>query len=105
MNLLRWLNKWYISNCSDEWEHLYGVKIYTLDNPGWSVKIDLLGTDMEDISFDEISIYNSESDWIICRVKEDVFDGGGVGSYDLEAIIKIFYNWVTINSSNPESLR
>ena len=38
------LSDWYESNCNDDWEHGYGVKIETLDNPGWLVQIDLFGT-------------------------------------------------------------
>ena len=44
MNLFEWLSKWYSSMCVDEWEHFYGIKIETLDNPGWIVTIDLLET-------------------------------------------------------------
>jgi hypothetical protein len=39
-----WLAEWYIKNCNGDWEHQYGVKIETLDNPGWHVEIDLIGT-------------------------------------------------------------
>ena len=38
------LQQWYLSNCNGDWEHTYGVSIGTLDNPGWSVKIELTGT-------------------------------------------------------------
>ncbi|MFK0239099.1 Imm53 family immunity protein, partial [Streptomyces vinaceus] len=30
-----------------DWEHEWGVKIATLDNPGWTVEIDLEETDLE----------------------------------------------------------
>jgi hypothetical protein len=43
-DLLQWLEGWYRDQCDGEWEHSYGVAIGTLDNPGWSVKIDLAGT-------------------------------------------------------------
>jgi len=44
---LKWLTQWYLAQCNDDWEHLYGVKIDTLDNPGWSLRIELTGTAMQ----------------------------------------------------------
>ena len=29
------LQKWYKSQCNGDWEHSFGIKIETLDNPGW----------------------------------------------------------------------
>lgn len=43
-NLLEWLQDWYLQQCDGEWEHFYGVKIETLDNPGWYIEIDLNDT-------------------------------------------------------------
>jgi hypothetical protein len=40
------LRAWYSARCDGNWEHEHGVKIDTLDNPGWSVVIDLEGTDL-----------------------------------------------------------
>jgi hypothetical protein len=45
-NNLTWLMQWYLDECNDDWEHSYGVKIDTLDNPGWTLKIDLRETDL-----------------------------------------------------------
>lgn len=38
---LKGLQDWYCSQCNGDWEHGYGVSIETLDNPGWSLKIEL----------------------------------------------------------------
>jgi hypothetical protein len=35
------LQRWYLGECNGDWEHSYGVRIDTLDNPGWIVTIDL----------------------------------------------------------------
>ena len=32
MDLLIWLQNWNQNHCDGDWEHLYGVKIDTLDN-------------------------------------------------------------------------
>ncbi len=51
MNALEELQNWYLSECNEDWEHSYGVKIETLDNPGWSVTINLEDTYLETIEF------------------------------------------------------
>ena len=43
MDELQLLQEWYVAQCDGDWEHSYGVKIDTLDNPGWSLKVDLVG--------------------------------------------------------------
>ena len=80
MSHFEWLQKWYAEQCNGEWEHHYGVTIETLDNPGWSVKIDLTGTPLEYIEMTPIkSDADSEntSDWMHCRVSENQFLGFG----------------------------
>jgi hypothetical protein len=97
MNMIEWLRNWYESNCDGDWEHSYGINIGTLDNPGWAVDIDLIDTNLEEIQFDKIQIYANESNWIHCCVVDGVFKG--CGSTDkLEEILKIFSEWVILNS-------
>ncbi|PYJ29620.1 MAG: hypothetical protein DMF24_09765 [Verrucomicrobia bacterium] len=48
------LQRWYKAQCDGDWEHSYGVSIGTLDNPRWSLKIDLVDTPLQDKSFTEV---------------------------------------------------
>jgi hypothetical protein len=74
---LEWLQEWYRSQCDGEWEHEKGIRIDTLDNPGWSVVADI-GTVVESPS---ISEHRSEDDWLRCEVKSGRFYGhGGPGN-------------------------
>ncbi|UOQ53884.1 immunity 53 family protein [Hymenobacter cellulosivorans] len=75
-NILTWIQNWYLSQCDGEWEHEYGVKIETLDNPGWWVRIDLAYTDLEDIRL-EVSVGESADDWHYIKVVDKVFDASG----------------------------
>ena len=94
MNLLRWLEEWYKSQCEGDWQHDFGVRIHTIDNPGWRVKIDLADTELENKKFDEYSfIDNGDEDWIFCCVKDGCFEGCGDPS-KLEEIIRRFKEWV-----------
>lgn len=94
MNYIKWLEEWYKSQCDGEWEHLYGVKIETLDNPGWFVTIDLADTELEDKNYDGYQFINEEDDddWITCRLKNGRFEGFG-GPSKLEEIIQRFKEW------------
>lgn len=92
MNALTELQKWYVSNCNGHWEHDYGITIGTLDNPGWLIKIDLVGTNLEGCPFPSVKIENSGADWYVCDVVANHFEGYG-DSNKLELLIIIFLTW------------
>jgi hypothetical protein len=92
MDLLSFLQNWYSEQCNGDWEHSYGIKIDTLDNPGWSVEIDLEDTDLGSKSFNTIRLNHSDGNWIHCRVEDSVFKGRG-GPRNLEDILKVFHDW------------
>lgn len=62
--ILTWCQAWYASQCNGDWEHQYGVKITTLDNPGWTVQIDLNDTALAGRTRDRNQVHRSEHDWI-----------------------------------------
>lgn len=96
MSLIKWLESWYLSQCDGDWEHSYGIKIATLDNPGWSISINLLGTELEQKPFNPLVLERSENDWLNCSLKDGFFEGFG-GLYNLEELIDTFKNWVELN--------
>lgn len=92
VELIKGLELWYSKNCDGAWEHRYGVKIDTLDNPGWMVQVDLAGTPLQSVAFEKIEVFRSETDWIVCRVEGDAFQGDG-GVFNLSEILGIFLAW------------
>lgn len=96
MNTLEMIMNWYESQCDGDWEHSFGVKIDTLDNPGWSVQIDLAETNLVSRTFDEIDIQRSERDWIYCAVSNDKFKAAG-GIKNLEELLITFLLWAKGN--------
>lgn len=93
MDVFEWIEKWYISMCVGDWEQYYGIKIETLDNPGWIVLIDILDTKLENKPFHTINNCIDDDDWLQCQVKEGRFVGAGDPS-KLKEILEIFRKWV-----------
>ena len=90
-SILIWIQSWYLAQCNEEWEHSYGVEIGTLDNPGWSVIIDLVGTKLENISMEPIMNERNEDDWICYSIVDNQFRGYG-GPENLSELLKVFRN-------------
>lgn len=76
-NILQWFEDWYTTQCNGEWEHEYGVKIYTLDNPGWSIQIDLKYTILEHIEIEYHLIDKTENDWYSFSIKDGIYNAAG----------------------------
>jgi hypothetical protein len=92
-NALRWLQDWYLEQCDGDWEHQDGVKIRTLDNPGWSLEIDLTGTDLENRSYTKTKVDRTEHDWIVSEVLDGKFRMA-CGPLNLLEAIETFRSWV-----------
>ncbi|HEX4496529.1 MAG TPA: immunity 53 family protein [Thermoanaerobaculia bacterium] len=56
--------KWFASQCDGDWEHGTGIRIETLDNPGWSICINIEGTSLEGRKMPLFAIERSEEDWL-----------------------------------------
>ena len=49
-----WLQNWYYSQCNGDWEHGKSIYFSTLDNPGWSISINLENTELQDKEFQKV---------------------------------------------------
>jgi hypothetical protein len=103
MDLIIELQKWYLSQCNEDWEHTYGIEIGNLDNPGWTLSVDLTHTYLEDVFFETISYgmganaETSGNEWLICEVKEGKFQAAG-GPEKLHEMLFTFLNWAGKNA-------
>jgi len=92
------LTRWYVANCNDCWEHSYGVKLETLDNPGWLVTFDLTGTPLENMPFPPVIVGCQidgtpvEETWRHCRIVNGRWEGAGSPS-QLERLLSTFLDW------------
>jgi len=86
------LQSWYEAQCDGDWEHEFGIRIETLDNPGWSIEVNLEGTPLEGVSFDPIHDMAPAREWLTCRVEDGKFQGAG-GAPMLGTLIRTFLAW------------
>ncbi|MFL9583444.1 immunity 53 family protein [Stenotrophomonas sp. AB1(2024)] len=86
------LQKWYVRHCDGDWEHSYGVKIDTLDNPGWILTVDLADTEFSDSSLPRSRVDRSEDDWIQFEVSGQRYIACG-GVFNLEEMILQFLDF------------
>ena len=98
--ILQDIHTWYEAQCDGDWEHRFGIKIETLDNPGWSVKIDLDETLLENRVFVPVKKDDTEESWLQCNIENNKFNGAGDPAR-LEEILSIFLEWA---KSEPEWL-
>ena len=95
MDLISKLCEWYERQCVDDWHEDHGILIDTLDNPGWSLKIDLDGTPMQTKPLEEIKIERSDHDWFVARRSGQIFEAFG-GPRNLSEMIGSFLKWVEV---------
>jgi hypothetical protein len=96
------LQDWYKLNCDGDWEHNYGFSITTLDNPGWSIKIDLTETCLEKLDFNkQFQNLEQKHDWYIIRTIKEVLEMS-CGPENLNQVLKIFLDDIIPNHLDRE---
>jgi len=92
MNNVDRLCAWYDKQCRDDWHEELGVEIGTIDNPGWSLRVDLARTALFDRHLDAVRIEVSEHDWIHALTRNGRFEAFG-GPAKLDEMIGMFLAW------------
>ena len=98
---LDWLMNWYVHECNNDWEHSYGIKIDTLDNPGWTIEIDLRETSLEGCPFESnqgepagnLDEWRELGSWWTANA-DGVRFKAACGPTDLLTVIGVFREWV-----------
>jgi len=90
------LQRWYKSNCDGEWEHAHGIRIQTLDNPGWLIDIEVVGTPMEAVAFERVEAGDPEiapdMPWHECWRDAQAWHAG-CSTDGLEEVLTLFAEW------------
>lgn len=86
------IQDWYKINCNGDWEHHYGYKIETLDNPGWAIKIDLAETALDNLKFEkEYQNPKNDNDWFQMHTENKTLNIY-CGSENMKSAFEIFFN-------------
>jgi hypothetical protein len=100
MNKIEQLQNWYIIHCNGDWEHDFGIKLDTLDNPGWSLMINLSITPLEGTKF-QFTEEKSDHDWYEIWTNGELFKAQGDFT-KLEFLISYFLDEFVPKYSNPD---
>jgi hypothetical protein len=87
-----WLQDWYATRCDGSWEHEFGVSIDTLDNPGWRLTVDLLGSPLIGHTVDRTLTERTPDDWCSWEVSGNKFVAHG-GPKTLSDLVRLFRQW------------
>ena len=86
------LQNWYSSQCDEDWEHSHGVKIDTLDNPGWMLTIDLVDTELASRSMQREIVQRTKENWIQREIGDGKYLACG-GPHNLEEMVEAFLSF------------
>lgn len=93
-HVLDWLQIWYAAQCDGDWEHGRGLRVETLDNPGWLVEINLEKTDLADREYPRQQIDRSEHDWVHAWTAGQTFHLA-CGPRNLTEALALFRVWAS----------
>lgn len=74
-----------------------GVKIATLDNPGWTIEVDLEETDLEGREYPRQDVNRTTQDWVWAWTAEKTFHAA-CGPGNLSEALAIFRTWATTSA-------
>ncbi|KAA5535568.1 immunity 53 family protein [Paenimyroides baculatum] len=80
MEIIKWIENWFMSNCDGEWEHENIIKIESTSNPGWNIEITLSDTSLEGVNVDYFLNEISDDNWYGYKVSNNKFTGVGDSS-------------------------
>jgi hypothetical protein len=86
------LNRWFLSQCDDDWEHSHHIELGTTDNPGWAIVIELQGTELESRPFEPLEVKRSATDYVACRRYPDAWQAD-CGVHNLKEAVAHFLDW------------
>lgn len=86
------LQRWYLEQCNGDWEHSYGIRIDTLDNPGWILTIDIRETERQGLILERHIVRRSDDDWIQTEVTDNKF----IGCCGPENLIELVGSFLTL---------
>jgi hypothetical protein len=97
-----WLQRWFADTCDGKWETNDGIQIGQLDNPGWTLTIDLTGTRWAARTTAAQLVERDEHSWLSIKSTGRRFEAA-CGPLDLVWAIDSFRNW--LDSDTPSRIQ
>lgn len=91
-NTVAELAAWFASQADGDWEHGEGIRIESLDNPGWFISISIRGTELESEPFDAVDEERAADDWLRCWRTGSSWEAA-CGPKNLDEAITRFLDW------------
>jgi len=92
MSTLKQIETWFQAHCDGDWEHGAGIRISSLDNPGWAIEIDIVGTELEEKTLSRTKVDRTERDWLWSWTEDGKFKAS-CGASNLEEALLMFLQW------------
>lgn len=71
---LDFLISWFAAHCDGDWEHDLGIRLETLDNPGWAIDVRIADTELEGLTAPWQQTEVSDNDWLHWRSTGAAFE-------------------------------
>ena len=96
------IQNWYKLNCNGDWEHNHGLTIGTLDNPGWTVRIDLRETPLDNLDLQRTyQNPNDDHDWFHMKTNGQILEIA-CGPENLKQVFRIFLDEIVPTYSDKK---
>lgn len=92
LDVMERLAQWFRKHCDGDWEHEVRLRLENLDNPGWSLEVNLADTFDHPIRFERIAEHRSSEDWLVCWLEGDRFNAT-CGVSNLREMLELFVSW------------
>ncbi|MGH3077752.1 MAG: Imm53 family immunity protein [Gaiellaceae bacterium] len=83
------LREWYAAQCNGDWEQEYGVTIGTLEDSGWQLRVDLVGTALAGVELQRDLTVRGDQDWLEVWSDGFTFNANG-GVVNLRELLAAF---------------
>ena len=90
---LDFLMRWFAAHCDGDWEHDLGIRIETLDNPGWALDVRIEDTELSGLVTDWHRTDDSATEWVHWRSTGMAFEAR-CGPQDLGRALAAFQSFV-----------
>src|SRR3954470_10755305 len=86
------LTAWFAEHCDGDWEHDEGIRLETLDNPGWALDVRTEDTELQGRVIDWVKDDQSEEEWLYWRSTGTKFEVR-CGVMDLPRAVQAFQDF------------